>query len=340
MKLTRYQGNPVISPNPKNAWESQVTTNPGVWYDEAKGEVLMIYRAAGGDAEHKVYFGLARSTNGYDFERLSDEPIFGPSKDGYDAGCVEDPRIIKMGDWFYITYASRPFPPGHYWVEPKEDRPYCPPECPEEFPWKLRTNSTSTGLLLTKDFKSFIRAGNLCDPTVDDRDVILFPEKINGKFWMLHRPMEWCGKGYDNEYPAMWVSSGEDLLGIRDSNLLAVGKYDWEDGKVGGNTPPLKTEHGWLILHHARGADTLYRLGAMLLDLKDPSKVLHRTPGWIIQPEEEYECKGFYNGCIFPCGKCVIDGTLLVYYGAADKYVGVATVDMKKFMEFLLSCPA
>ena len=114
MKLTRYQGNPVISPNPKNAWESHVTTNPGVWYDEAKGEVLMVYRAAGGDDEHKVYFGLARSTNGYDFERLSDEPIFGPSKDGYDAGCVEDPRIIKMGEWFYITYASRPFPPGHY----------------------------------------------------------------------------------------------------------------------------------------------------------------------------------------------------------------------------------
>ncbi|MCU0793435.1 MAG: glycosidase, partial [Opitutaceae bacterium] len=82
MKLTRYAKNPILSPLPGSDWQSTVTTNPGVWYDEAKREVVMLYRAAGHDAEHKVHLGLAVSKNGYDFERVSDRPVFSPSVDG------------------------------------------------------------------------------------------------------------------------------------------------------------------------------------------------------------------------------------------------------------------
>ncbi len=115
MKLQRFEGNPILSPEPAHAWESLVATNPGAWYDPASGLVKLLYRAAGDDAEHRIHFGLAVSEDGYHFERTSDQPVFSPSEDGFDAGCVEDPRIVQLGDWLYITYAARPFPPGRYW---------------------------------------------------------------------------------------------------------------------------------------------------------------------------------------------------------------------------------
>ncbi len=111
MRLQRYEGNPILKPNPDHPWESMVTTNPGAWYDRERREVLLLYRAAGFDEQHVIRLGLARSSDGRHFER-EPEPVFGPSRDGFDAGCVEDPRITKMGDYFYITYASRPFPRG------------------------------------------------------------------------------------------------------------------------------------------------------------------------------------------------------------------------------------
>jgi predicted GH43/DUF377 family glycosyl hydrolase len=194
--------------------------------------------------------------------------------------------------------------------------------------------------LLTKDFKSYIRAGRLTDPILDDRDVILFPEKINNKYVMMHRPLEWVGEKYGTEFPAIWISTSDDLLGFRKSKLLAKPKYDWECGKIGINTPPIKTKEGWLTIYHAVGSDKYYRLGALLLDLENPGKILARTCDWIMQPEEDYEIDGYYKGCVFPCGKVVIDDTLFVYYGAADKYVALATCSLQKLLDYLLSCPA
>jgi predicted GH43/DUF377 family glycosyl hydrolase len=335
--LKRYDKGPILSPLPNSPWESLVVTNPGAWYDEDRKEVLMLYRAAGEDAEHKVYFGLAVSKNGYDFERVSDQPVFGPSEDGWDAGCVEDPRIVKIGEWYYVTYASRPFPPGEYWLPVNEQR-YKRLKCPPEFPWIFRENETATGLALTKDFRTWIRAGRLTSPLVDDRDVILFPEKVGGKYYMMHRPMNWTGADYGTDFPAIWISSGDDLLSCNDAKLLAKAEFEWEC-KVGGNTPPIKTEHGWLTIYHGVGKDKQYRLGAMLLDLEDPSIVRYRTKHWIMQPEEDYEVNGPYKGVVFPCGNVVIDGTFFLYYGGADKYVGVATAPLDELLGYLLSCP-
>ena len=335
MQLTRYEENPIISPNPEHPWESLVTTNPGAWYDEGTGKVLMLYRAAGDDAEHVVRLALATSDDGYHFQR-SEEPVFSPSQDGFDAGCVEDPRIVKMGDYFLVTYATRPFPPGEYWLH--GGARYQSPTLPANLPQYLRNNATSTGLMLTRDFQSFIRVGRLTDPMVDDRDVILFPEKINGHFYLLHRPMEWVGNGFGTQYPSIWISRRTDLLKCSESRLLAIGKYDWET-KIGGSTPPIRTDHGWLVIYHAVGPDKKYRLGAMLLDLDEPTRVLHRSPNWILQPEEEYELNGYYTGCVFPCGNVVIDGTLFVYYGGADRVVALATCSMEDLLNHLRSCP-
>jgi predicted GH43/DUF377 family glycosyl hydrolase len=338
MKLKRFEGNPILSPNPANPWESIVTANPGAWYDEGAGQVLMLYRAAGADAEHRIHFGLATSRDGYHFRRASDQPVFSPSLNGFDAGCVEDPRVVKMGDWYYVTYAARPFPPGEYWLQGDAKR-YHAPTCPPEFPWMLRTNATWTGLALTCDFRQWIRLGPITHGLDDDRDVILFPERIGGKFAMLHRPANLVGQEYGLDNPAMWISFSDDLLTWDRGQVLAKGEYDWEGGKIGGNTPPIRTPQGWLTLYHAVGADKHYRLGALLLDLDDPATVRYRTHDWLLQPEEWYELEGHYPGVCFPCGKVVIGDTLFVYYGGADKYVGLATCSLPELLAYLLSCP-
>ncbi len=337
MKLDRYSGNPILSPHPDHPWEDLAVFNPAAWYDSKKKEVLLLYRAAESHPEYKCYFGLALGKDGYHFERISSEPVFSPSGEGFDGSTVQDPRMVKRGDWFYITYACRHFPFGQFWV-PKEEQ-YKPPRCPRDFPRYLQKNATLTGLLLTQDFKTWIRAGSLTDPLLDDRDVILFPEKVKGKYVLLHRPLEWVGPEYGTEHPAIWISQADDLLGFRESRLLAKARFGWEAGKMGANTPPIKTEHGWLTIYHAVGSDLHYRLGALLLDLEDPSRVLYRTRDWILQPEADYEIEGYYRGCVFPCGKVVIDGTLFVYYGAADRYVAVATCPLKELLDYLLACP-
>lgn len=336
MKLKRYEGNPILSPNPENDWESLVTTNPGAWYDEESGEVKLLYRAAGHDKEHRIHLGLVTSKDGYSFQRVSNQPVLSPSENGFDAGCIEDPRIIKIGDTYFVTYAARPFPPGQYWLDPAKKMLNPPVFENPWIPYAIKNNSTSTGLAITKDFKTFIRAGRMNSALEDDRDVIIFPEKINGKYVLLRRPAEWIGEKYGTSQPAMWISFSDDLLSWTENYLLAKAEYSWEK-KIGGSTPPIKTEAGWLVLYHVVGDDLLYRIGALLLDLDNPRKILARAPQWLMEPEADYEMEGFYNGVIFPCGNVVIDGTLFVYYGGADKYVGLATCSLNELIDYLIT---
>jgi predicted GH43/DUF377 family glycosyl hydrolase len=93
------------------------------------------------------------------------------------------------------------------------------------------------------------------------------------------------------------------------------------------------------MIYHGVGDDKYYRVGAMLLDLNDPSKILHRTKDWLLEPEEPYEIEGFYNGVVFPCGNVIIDNTLFLYYGGADKYVCLATCGFDELLDYLHSCP-
>jgi predicted GH43/DUF377 family glycosyl hydrolase len=341
MKLARFSGNPILSPHPDHPWEDLAVFNPAAWYDEQRKEVLLLYRAAESGPEYKCYFGLAKSRDGYHFERVSDRPAMDLSVEGFDGATIQDPRIIKMGEWFYATYACRHYPFGQFWIPEVRQRYVKPAEVAPEFPHYLRTNATLTGLAMTKDFKHWIRAGWLTNPLLDDRDVILFPEKVNGKFVMMHRPLEWVGPEYGTDQACAWIAFCDDLMGFpfAKSRLLIKNKYPWEAFKLGINTPPIKTPHGWFTLYHAVGPDKFYRLGALLLDLNDPGKVLHRTPEWLMQPEEDYEIEGFYRGVCFPCGSVVIDGTLFVYYGGGDQYCAVATCDYNALIQHLLTCP-
>lgn len=335
MKLKKYENNPIVAPEPANCWENLVTCNPGVIYDN--GIFHMLYRAAGDDEDHVIRLGYATSRDGFNFERMSDRPAFSPSIDGPDSGCVEDPRIIRMSGDYYVTYAYRPFPPGRYWTFPHDVVRL--PECGADAPKAWAQSLGNTGLAMTKDFRNFRRLGRLTSPVLDDRDVILFPEKVNGRYVMLHRPKQYVGGKYGVEFPSIWVKFSDDLLCWEDkeSHLLITGrKGTWEE-KIGGSTPPLLTEDGWLVIYHGvgDGGTAEYQVGALLLDRDNPLKVLARTPEPILSPEHWYETEGFYNRCVFPTGNVIVDGILYVYYGGADKYVGVATCPLKELLSFL-----
>ncbi len=210
MKLKKYVQNPILKPNERNDWESIIVCNPGAWYED--GKFYLLYRAAGNDEEHKIHFGLAISEDGFNFERVSDNRVLSPSIDGPDAGCIEDARIVKFDDKYYVTYAYRPFPPGQYWkMEYGEVKQY---NFGENGPKNINQNLTNSGLLISEDLRTYRRLGRITSPGLDDRDVILFPEKVNKKYVMLHRPKDWVGVEYGCKYPSIWLCSG-NLFSLR-----------------------------------------------------------------------------------------------------------------------------
>ena len=263
MRINKYKNNPILKPNTKNQWEELCVLNPACVYVPEEDMFYMVYRAAGNDKTHIIHLGLATSKDGINFTRCSDKPLLSGDPNGLDAGGCEDPRLVKLGDYFYLTYASRPFPPGQYW---REDKGYYGFQ-PQYGPKVLIYNNTLTHLAVSKDLKTWKKLGPITDSHFDDRDVIIFPETINGKFYMLSRAMERCGEGYPNKNPAIWISSSDDLLHWDNYSLLMQGETDWEDKKIGAGTAPIKTKEGWLVLYHGVSSkDDAYRVGAILLD--------------------------------------------------------------------------
>lgn len=333
MKLKKYVFNPILKPNPNNEWENLVVCNPAVWYEN--DTFYMLYRAAGNDEDHFIYLGLATSKDGFNFERQFNEPVLSPTKDGYDAGCCEDPRLVKMGNLYYLTYAYRPFAPGRYWDVNKKNTIDFPLD--DFCPTGLRWNTSQTALAISSDLKRFKKLGRITKYDQDNRDVIIFPEKINGRYVRLERPVEQVGEKYGCDVPSIWINYSNNMLDWEEPRLLATKKEVWESKKLGGSTPPLKTDAGWLVLYHGvSSVDDTYRVGAMLLDINNPEKIIARTKNYILEPTEKYETEGFYNGCTFPTGNVVVGDTLYVYYGGADRFVCVATCKLQELIDYIL----
>lgn len=332
MKLKKYENNPILKPNPNNYWEDLVVCNPAAYYENET--FYLLYRAAGNDEDHFIYLGLATSKDGFNFTRVQNDPVLSPTKDNYDAGCCEDPRLVKMGNLFYLTYAYRPFAPGRYWEENKKIT--CDLPLDDFCPTGLRWNTSQTALAISPDLKKFKKLGRITKYDQDNRDVILFPEKINGKFVRFERPVEQVGEEYGCFVPSIWINYSSNLLDWEEPKLFATSKENWESKKLGGSTPPLKTDDGWLVIYHGvSGEDDIYRVGAMLLDLNNPEKIIGRTKDYIMEPSEDYEMAGFYNGCTFPTGNVIVDDTLYVYYGGADRFCCVATCKLKELIDLL-----
>lgn len=337
-RLTKCAENPILSPNPSNAWEARAVLNPAVAYCPEDGEFAMYYRAAGNDWDHLIHIGLATSRDGIHFTRALAQPVLSPQRQGFDGGCVEDPRITRLDGVTYMTYAYRPYPPGQYWL--RTTRPTEAYHVSPNAPDALKENITSTALAILEDKTHIKRLGRITLSHVDDRDVMLFPEKIGGRYCRLSRPVAWSGLGYSNPQPAIWINFSHSLLDWdeRQAILLMQAEQPWEQKKIGAGTPPIRTDAGWLMLYH--GVDTvgkgIYRTGAVLLDGNDPAKVIARTREPIMEPEEDYELHGIYHGCVFPTSAVVREDMLYVYYGCADQYCCLATCRIADLTDYLL----
>jgi len=241
---------------------------------------------------------LAVSKDGRHFN-IEPAPAVFPAKD-YESFGLEDAHITQIEGLFYITYKA------------------------------VSEYGICTALLTTQDFKTFTRYGIIFCP--ENIDVVLFPEKINGAFYALTRPVP------SHIGPcAIWLASSQDCLhwgGHKPIILPRSGEFD--AAKVGASCVPIKTDEGWLEIYHGADENDKYYLAAALLDLKNPAKVIARSKQPVMKPEADYEINGFYPNVVFSCGAVVdSEGIITIYYGASDAFTAAATTSIDKLMNHL-----
>ena len=315
--LKRAYHNPIIEPR-SYIWESKATLNPAAFM--ANGKVHLVYRAIG-DNDSSV-LGYAGSHDGYNiddrptyavyqrpnnFNRpdLSVSSIDYISGGGWNGGC-EDPRVTLLGDIVYMLYTA--------------------------FDGWGSVRITLTSIKLD-DFEkkkwNWEKPIIISPPGEIHKNWVIFPEKINNKFAIFH--------SMSPKILVEYVDKMEDFDGVKFIHSVHQGSPEWqlrEKGIRGVGPSPIKTKLGWLILYHAieEHDSNRYKLFAMILDAKDPTKILYRSISPILEPEEHYENNGYKWGVIYSCGAVVKDGTLFVYYGGADKVIGVASIKLANLL--------
>lgn len=308
-KLKRFIGNPIITPDQSHPWEAQAVFNPAAIL--LGGVIHLLYRAMSMDNTSTI--GYASSKDGLNIiERLPD-PVYVPRAEfeskkisNNNSGC-EDPRLIKIKDRIYMCYtAFDGVGPARVAVTSIKEEDFLA----KRWVWSSPELITPRG--------------------VDDKDTCLFPEKIKGKYFVFHRiGSNICGDDLDSlDFSQEKINKCIMVFGPREGM--------WDSGKVGIATPPIKTKYGWLLLYHASSHNHhTYRVGAVLLDLNDPTIVLARSTDPIFEPEMDYEKEGIVPNVVFPCGMVEYKELLYVYYGGGDKVVGVATMELNVLLNAL-----
>jgi len=322
--LKRLKHNPIIRPLLENFWESKATFNPTALYD--KGKVHIIYRAIG-DNDISV-LGYATSLDGINIDSRYPQPIYEPTKDfegvgltrrgpvispytsgGGGFGGVEDPRITKIDERIYMTYVA------YDGVNPPR-------------------------VALTSIHEEDFHKNNwdwrepvlISPPGIVDKNACILPEKVNGKYVIFHRIFPDILVDYVDSLNFDGKSkflTGEHKIQPRD--------FAWDSRKIGVGATPIKTNDGWLLIYQAVGDHDpgRYKIGAMILDKTDPTKVLYRSKKPILEPDMHYENEGYKAGVVYPCGAIRKDRELIVYYGGADTVVCAASENFNFFMNKL-----
>ncbi len=320
--LERSPKNPILKPNHKNFWEASAVFNAGVLYLDEK--VHIIYRAIMSTGESVL--GYASSKDGIHIEERSDRPIYScqPSYNnnhkhshassaytypfmfgsgGSWAGC-EDPRLCCIDDTIYMTYTVyNAFQPQYIEVTSIS----VPDFLNQEWNWKSPRRISPFHEM--------------------HKNWVIFPEKINGKYAILH--------SLTPKVLIDYCDSLEEDIFIKSHYRVAEMSPYWDNWVRGSGPPPIKTKEGWLILYHAMDYKdpNKYKIGAMLLDIEDPSKVKYRSTHPILEPAAQYEMEGFKSGVVYTCGTALIDELLYVYYGAADSVLCAAFVKLSELIE-------
>ncbi len=309
VKFRRAKENPIIIPNPKHSWESKATFNPGAIYLD--GKVHLIYRAMSQD--NISVLGYATSQDGIHFDYRSPQPVYVPRetfeqklKPGVNSGC-EDPRLTKIGNKIYMLYTA--------------------------FDGKNPPRVALTWILVKNFIKQkwdWAKPVLISPPSLDDKDACIFPEKINGQYFIIHR------SGDDIDSAFIPTLNFDDHTWIEEYRWISPRAGMWDGKKIGIAAPPIKTKKGWLLFYHGISEeDGFYRVGAILLDLAEPTRIIARTDEPIFEPETDYEKEGLVPNVIFPCGAILLEDKIFLYYGGADKVVGVATIDSRELLKKL-----
>lgn len=296
----RCADNPIITQNDLPMPVSAVY-NPGA--ADLGDQVLLLLRVEDRKGFSNIH--VARSPDGVSDWQIEPEPLLAygtPGRRYEELGC-EDARVTYMAedDTYYICYVA-----------------YSPV-------------GPAVGLAKTDDFEQAERLGLILSP--NNKDAVMFPQKIGGKWQVLHRPAA-------GDIEHIWSACSPDLIhwGMPHCVLVERGGPWWDGVKVGAGAPPIRTEEGWLLIYHGVkvfGSNMVYRVGLALLDDEEPHKVLARCPGWVFGPSAPYEVSGFMPNVVFPCG-CLLRGDeLWMYYGAADTCVCLARASLGEALSAL-----
>lgn len=279
LQLTRYPGNPILVPSPFNAWETDNVFNAAAVSRD--GLVYLHYRAQGQDRISRI--GCAISSDGYRFNRLS-EPVFSPATE-FETFGVEDPRITELNGVFYMLYTA-----------------YSP-------------HGTRVALARSTNLITWERMGIVL-PDEDNKDTVLFPEKIGGRYAMFHRRL-----------PDIWLAYSDDLLHWTDHQIIMRPRPGmWDGVRIGAGGPVFKTPWGWLNIYHGFDESRIYCLGVALHDLDDPATILKRQDEPVLCPKGPFEEWGDVPNVVFTCGGVETEDAYLVYYGGGDHVICVASV--------------
>ena len=242
---------------------------------------------------------LLSSTDGIHFREEPAYPgLFGQGS--LERYGLEDCRVTRIGEIFYLTFTA------------------------------VSDSGVGVGLKTTTDWQHFENSGMILPP--HNKDCAIFEEKINGKFYALHRP---SSKDLGGNY--IWLAESPDSLHWGNHQcLIRTRSNSWESARVGAGAAPLKTEHGWLEIYHGANEAHQYCLGAFLMDINNPGKVIARTADPIMVPTEPYELSGFFGYVVFTNGHLVNGDELTIYYGAADEFVCGAKFSIAEILSRLI----
>lgn len=299
MKLTRLSKRPILEPKPYHEWEKCSVFNCAAVVDD-DGLVHLIYRATNTSDPDSIVssLGYAVSKDGINFFRF-DKPVYVGEGEQERGGC-EDPRITKIGNEYFMVYVAYSRQYGENW-------------------WDTKICMAST-----KNFIQWKRWGVILDER-NNKDAALFPEKIQGRYALLHR-----------RPPNIWICYSDDFYNWKDHTVIMEPvKDNWDSKKIGIAGPPHKTEKGWLLFYHGVDDKNVYRLGVALLDLKEPHKVLIRQKEPILEPELDWELNGVVPNVVFSCGSIEFNDKYIIYYGGADKVIGCAAVSKEEVNKFI-----
>jgi beta-1,4-mannooligosaccharide/beta-1,4-mannosyl-N-acetylglucosamine phosphorylase len=297
--LWRYSENPVIGRNPLPG-VPRIFNSAVMPYE---GKFIGVFRGEQTNGIPYIYLGHSEDALHWHFDG---EKIRFVDEDGKDFMPVYayDPRLVKVEDTYYIIWC------GDFY-------------------------GAAIGVAKTKDFKTFVRIENPFIPF--NRNAVLFPRKINGKFMMLSRPSD---SGH-TPFGDIFLSESPDMIYWgRHRHVMGKGSEWWESVKIGGGAAPIETSEGWLLFYHGVSSTCngfVYSIGGAILDIDEPSRVLYRCETWLLTPQEWYEERGFVPNVCFPCAT-IADadtGRIALYYGAADTYVGLAFTRLDEIVDYI-----